>query len=856
LVFIFGFFLVYGEFNELETEVAQFREEQIKSRITLNKNAVSQAISFIEQKRLEEDEKLKKRLKEEGEQLYSVIDSLSKEHKLTKKEIADISEGFNKNNNIRLEIVIHKQDGINEGYYIDESFKTISFIKLYEPLDIYIIASKSLKLQEEEVKKTIIDTLRYIRFGKENSGYIFISEVYDLKGGREFAKEILLPIDPLKEGRLLSDEALDGKGRAYRKEYLRQIRETGEAIVTYAYKMTEGADKEREKISYLYYYKPWNWIIGTGVYMDYIDEYISSYEEDSIDRIKENIFVLVGLLVAFGIIAYILSMFFNKRLVDAFEGYQTKVDEKERMLKQYKYAITSSTIYSKTDKDGYITDVNDEMCRISGFSRDELIGSKHSLLRHPDEPDEKFRQLWLTINEKRVFKGVMKNRSKEGRDFYASSTIVPILDKEGEIEEFIAIRMDISDLVEQEKRIQRQITDRLTGLYNVERLKEDIRIENITKLAILKLNRVKDISNLYGNESADTLIKNSSVLIQELCGKKPLSLYRFGYDAFALGNSSYIENHEFIAHCEHIIDDFSNASLSINGAEFDISISAGITVTGEHLLEEAQAALEQAKRNRTVTAIYSEEMPILSEYKNNIEWTRSIKEAIYSDNIIPFAQAIYDIENNKIEKYESLIRLRKNGEIFSPYFFLEVAKRSNLYRLLTKTMIDKTFPFFAERDTEFSINISLEDINDKESCNYLFDKIAEFNIGKLLTLEIVESEGIERFDEVMKFIHKSKLNGCKIAIDDFGTGYSNFDYLLKLNADIIKIDGSLVKNVNINTHHRKLVSMIVDFAKNADMKVVAEFVHSKEVFDAVKALGVDYAQGYFIGTPKDLKEIG
>lgn len=525
------------------------------------------------------------------------------------------------------------------------------------------------------------------------------------------------------------------------------------------------------------------------------------------------------------------------------------------MLKQYKYAITSSTIYSKTDKEGYITDVNDEMCRISGFSKDELIGSKHSLLRHPDEPDEKFKQLWGTIKEKRIYKGVMKNRSKEGRDFYVSSTIVPILDKDGDIEEFIAIRMDISDLVEQEKRIQRQITDRLTGLYNIERLKEDIRIENITKLAILKLNRVKDISNLYGNESADTLIKNSSVLIQELCGKKPLSLYRFGYDAFAIGNSSYIDSLEFIAHCEHIIEDFSNASLSINGAEFDVSISAGITVEGDHLLEEAQAALEQAKRNKNVTAIYTQELPILSEYKSNIEWTRSLKEAISSNNIIPFAQAIYDIEKSKIEKYESLIRLRKNGEIFSPYFFLDVAKRSNIYHSLTKIMIDKTFPYFAGKELEFSLNISLEDINEKGTCGYLFEKINEFNLGRLLTLELVESEGIERFDEVMKFINKAKSNGCKIAIDDFGTGYSNFDYLLKLNADVIKIDGSLVKNVNINTHHRKLVSMIVDFAKNADMKVVAEFVHSREVFDTISALGVDYAQGYFIEIPKELEEI-
>ncbi|MDR0666514.1 MAG: PAS domain S-box protein [Campylobacteraceae bacterium] len=118
-----------------------------------------------------------------------------------------------------------------------------------------------------------------------------------------------------------------------------------------------------------------------------------------------------------------------------------------RELNQYKRAIEQSNIVSKTDIDGIITFVNDEFCKISGYSKEELIGKNHNIVRHPDVPKSDFKLLWDTILGKNTFKTTAKNMSKNGSTFYVNTTIAPILDENGDIKEFIAIRYDVTSNV-------------------------------------------------------------------------------------------------------------------------------------------------------------------------------------------------------------------------------------------------------------------------------------------------------------------------------------------------------------------------------------------------------------------------
>jgi EAL domain-containing protein (putative c-di-GMP-specific phosphodiesterase class I) len=136
--------------------------------------------------------------------------------------------------------------------------------------------------------------------------------------------------------------------------------------------------------------------------------------------------------------------------------------------------------------------------------------------------------------------------------------------------------------------------------------------------------------------------------------------------------------------------------------------------------------------------------------------------------------------------------------------------------------------------------------------NFIINQLKEFDVAQNIIFEILESESIDNFKEVIEFIENVKAMGAKIAIDDFGSGYSNFHYLLKLKPDFIKIDGSLIKNLDNDEKAQIIVETIVAFAKKLDIKTVGEFVHSDSIFKKTKEIGIDQSQGFYLGKPKAL----
>lgn len=192
----------------------------------------------------------------------------------------------------------------------------------------------------------------------------------------------------------------------------------------------------------------------------------------------------------------------------------------------------------------------------------------------------------------------------------------------------------------------------------------------------------------------------------------------------------------------------------------------------------------------------------------------------------------------------------EEGKTISPYLFLDIAKQSKLYPQITKRVLEKAFVAVNATDKKISINITAEDILNTSTKEFLFNQLKDSNNTQNIIFELVESEGIESFDEVKLFIEKIKTFGCQIAIDDFGTGYSNFEYLLKLEADIIKIDGSLIRQIDTNQNSYNVVESIVSFAKKNKIKTVAEFVATKEIQEKVLSLGIDFSQGYLLGEPQ------
>ena len=241
------------------------------------------------------------------------------------------------------------------------------------------------------------------------------------------------------------------------------------------------------------------------------------------------------------------------------------------------------------------------------------------------------------------------------------------------------------------------------------------------------------------------------------------------------------------------------------------------------------------------------------------EQSKLLKEIVFLKNVVdnlsikPYVQAIFDTKTLKIKKYESLMRLfdPKTKEMFSVFPFLEISKKIKVYDKMMEIMINKTFELFSNQDIEFSINLSYEDIANEPFMSFLYRKINNYPKPQNIIFEILESDFIEDFSIVKEFTNSTRTYGCKIAIDDFGSGYSNMENILKIKPEIIKIDGSLIKNINSSEESKTIVINIVNMAKELNAQTVAEYVHSKEVFDVVKNMNIDFLQGFYLSEPKN-----
>ncbi|WP_304542761.1 sensor domain-containing phosphodiesterase [Sulfurimonas microaerophilic] len=561
--------------------------------------------------------------------------------------------------------------------------------------------------------------------------------------------------------------------------------------------------------------------------------------------LKEFLFLINTSAVLSGI--YVLLKYFINQT-------KTDVNNNVSFLQSYKTTIDTNLIVTKTDLEGNITFANENFYKISQYNANEALGAKHNIVRHPETDPSVYKEIWDTVLDKRTWHGQLKNQAKDGSTYWVETAISPILDKDDNIVEFIAIRYDITEIIQKQETLTRLLyTDTLTGLKNRKALFRD-KNENVQhSLVLINIDKFSQINNLYGEVFGDkVLIKFSEFLLGAIEQRESCDLYRLGGDEFVVLSEERdpvtIQNN-----MANLIKYLHDRPITIDGQDISLSISVGISLEeNKSLLESSSMALKSAKRNSKHIVLYSEAISLNQEYENNLKWVKEIKDAIKHDRVILYYQAIKDNKTNTIFKYETLIRLLdEQGNIVPPQKFLEIAKKSKLYKDLTKIVINKSFEYFKDKEFYFSVNITIEDILDPDINAFIINSLQKYGIGEKVSFEIVETESIEKFDVIEKFINNVKSYGAKISIDDFGTGYSNFEYLMRLQADYIKIDGSIIKNIVHDKKSALITSIIVSFAKEMNIKTIGEFVENEDIDNKLKELGVDKSQGYFIEKPKE-----
>ncbi|MEA3553887.1 MAG: EAL domain-containing protein, partial [Campylobacterota bacterium] len=267
-------------------------------------------------------------------------------------------------------------------------------------------------------------------------------------------------------------------------------------------------------------------------------------------------------------------------------------------------------------------------------------------------------------------------------------------------------------------------------------------------------------------------------------------------------------------------------------------------------LENGIIALKSAKQDNKNIVIFNESLAIKYEDANHIKWLKNLDDAIQEDRVLPFFMPMKNSVTQRIDKYEALVRIIDGDEVYTPDKFLDIAIASGKYPLITQIMIRKTFEYFKDiNDIQFSINFSLSDILNEETTSVLFEHLAEYKYSENVIIELLETEEISDFVLLNKFINDVKEYNAKVAIDDFGSGYSNFNYILNLDIDIIKLDSCLIQNIFKDQNSILIVSNIVRTVKELGLRVVAERVSSKDIENILTIHDVDYLQGFHIGKP-------
>ena len=374
-----------------------------------------------------------------------------------------------------------------------------------------------------------------------------------------------------------------------------------------------------------------------------------------------------------------------------------------------------------------------------------------------------------------------------------------------------------------------------------------------------------DINILYGYETGMRIVDKMQNIIDDTLKEMHANglFNKHGVEAF-----SYDIYHVYADKlCLFIKNDFNHRLLDlivkelltkISNYKFAISddthihINATIGATkadSSVSLIYAEKALQEAKKFHTNYIFHDSYSMNQNEYIVNKVYETLI-DNIKKETVTPYFQGIFATDNTTVPyKFESLMRLvDSEGCVLSPVVFMEKSKEYRLYTHLMSQMIDKVFDVMSNNDVAVTLNLSYVDINNTELCDKLMRNVKKMKVGSRLTVEIVESEQIQDLEMVNEFIFSLKKLGVLIAIDDFGSGFCNFDNIVKLDIDYVKLDGSLVSKIH-DEKYRIILENMVKICHDLGIKTIAEYISNESIMDLAKSIGVDYLQGFHLHKP-------
>jgi EAL domain-containing protein (putative c-di-GMP-specific phosphodiesterase class I)/DNA-binding NarL/FixJ family response regulator len=397
-----------------------------------------------------------------------------------------------------------------------------------------------------------------------------------------------------------------------------------------------------------------------------------------------------------------------------------------------------------------------------------------------------------------------------------------------------------------------------TNLPNKIALLKDISTkENIQELFLIKIDNYESNENFYGSEIVQHLeieFTKSLYIYRQIIGNFDIYHISSGKYALLLNQGEELNKLTVEKFCAVFSDNIKKSKYVYDEYRFDVNVTMSFSSSSCTLYEDANAILTDAiLRKKDFLLSYDVIDSIKNALKENLNMHKTIKIALKADKIMPFFQPIFNMHTKEVKRYEALIRMfDEKGNLIAPGpYFLEVAKKGKLYSQVTKVLFEKVLKKIRAHKCEISVNLSSLDIEDHNMSNYLLELLEKNrDISHKLIFELLEDKDTQDYKYVNNFIDHARAFGVKIAIDDFGSGYSNFIRIIEFKPDIIKIDGSLIEDIANSDSNRKTVEAIQIFSKTIGAKTVAEYVTNKRTYKIIDEIGIDYAQGFYIGKPE------
>ncbi|MEW9672638.1 EAL domain-containing protein [Ammoniphilus sp. 3BR4] len=527
-----------------------------------------------------------------------------------------------------------------------------------------------------------------------------------------------------------------------------------------------------------------------------------------------------------------------------------------------------------TDTKGKIQWVNPAFTRTTGYSPDEAMGKKPSMLSSNQHDAQFYIDMWTTIYEKGNWQGEIWNRRKNGEVYPEWLSINTVKDDNGNITNFMGVFSDITDRKKSEEHLKFLAHyDVLTELPNrflfqdrlTQALLQAQRIGKKVAVMFLDLDRFKWINDTYGHDVGDQLLQSVAARLKK-CVRKSDSVARRGGDEFTVLLSGIHQAKDAAKVAEKIGNALSQP-FYIEDQEFFITTSIGISLYPsngndvETLIRNADSAMYCAKELRNTYQFFTPEMKEATTEKILLE--NSLHKALERNEFMVYYQPQVDIHTREIVSMEALIRWNHpEMGLVPPAEFIPLAEETGLIVTIGEWVLEtvcrqnRSWQGAGLKPMKIAVNLSPRQLQDKHLLRTIARILRETGLDpSYLELEITEGISIHHIDSIIKIIEEIRQLGVTVSIDDFGTGYSSLSYLKKYRIDRLKIDRSFVKDIWTDPRNATIARAIIDMAHGLELNVVAEGVESEEELSFFKDNECDAVQGYLFYKPMPTQEI-